>query len=166
MKVKFKKLHEGAIIPKKATEGSAAYDLYLPEDVMVYGNRNILKLGFAMEMPINYEALIDPRSGFSAKGMEGHHVKIMYTEEPRTYGPYISKEPDRFDCDVIEGKIDSDYRNEVGVIVYNNDIPFLLKKGTRIAQMTFHKVESVEWIETDDLSETERKGGFGSTGEK
>lgn len=48
MKVKFKKLHEGAILPKKATEGSAAYDLYTPEDIIIKPGRQVIPLGFAM----------------------------------------------------------------------------------------------------------------------
>ena len=187
MKVKFKRLNEGAVIPKKATPGSAAYDLCTAEDFIVEPGRNIIPLGFAMETKPGYEALIDPRSGFSAKGMEGYETLPVWKYEEDTvrpiflvgfpgnpvdpalhyYGKFISLEPKRFDCDVIEGKIDSDYRKGVGVIVCSRETsPFLIKAGTRIAQMTFHKVETVEWEETDELSETERDGGFGSTGTK
>ena len=192
MKVKFKKLHEGARLPEKATEGSAAYDLYVAEDVIIEPGRQIIPLGFAMEMEPDYEALIDPRSGFSSKGMEGYEVvtfyeynapngvtitgrvdlaslaKVCSTHEKGCVTKKCTKlEADRFDCDVIEGKIDSDYRKSVGVIVHNRDKrTFLLKAGTRIAQMTFHKVETVQWEETDELSETDRDGGFGSTGTK
>ena len=187
MKVKFKKLHEGAKLPEKATEGSAAYDLYVAKDFIVEPGRQIIPLGFAMEMKQGYEALIDPRSGFSSKGMEGHEVitrsvegplghwmaggridtealSMHLRDEPRQY---VAFKAERFDCDVIEGKIDSDYRNGVGVIVHNRGRrTFLIKAGTRIAQMTFHKVETVEWEETDELSQTDRDGGFGSTGTK
>ena len=54
MKTKFKKLHEGAVLPKKATEGSAAYDLYVPEDTIIKPGRQIIPLGFAMEMQLGY----------------------------------------------------------------------------------------------------------------
>lgn len=192
MKVKFKKLHEGARLPEKATEGSAAYDLYVAEDVIIKPGRQIIPLGFAMEMEPGYEALIDPRSGFSSKGMEGYEVVSFY-EYHAPNGVTITGRVDllslarvcsmhtmdcitkkcvdleaqRFDCDVIEGKIDSDYRKGVGVIVHNRGKrTFLIKAGTRIAQMTFHKVETVQWEETDELSETDRDGGFGSTGTK
>jgi dUTP pyrophosphatase len=187
MKVKYKRLNEGAVIPKKATPGSAAYDLCTAEDFIVEPGRNIIPLGFAMETKPGYEALIDPRSGFSSKGMEGYEVLPVWKYEEDTvrpiflagfpgnpvdpalhyYGKFISLEPKRFDCDVIEGKIDSDYRKGVGVIVYSRETsPFLIKAGTRISQMTFLKVETVEWEETDELSETDRDGGFGSTGTK
>lgn len=163
MKVFFKILKEGVALPKKATEGSAAYDLCVPEDTIIQPGRQVIPLGFAMEMPKGIEALIDPRSGFSSKGMEGYLVGETSTGE----GMAMLLTPCRFDCDVIEGKIDSDYRDSVGVIVHNRDYRrFLIKAGTRIAQMTFHKVETVQWEETDSLSETEREGGFGSTGTK
>lgn len=185
MKTKFKKLHEGAILPKKATEGSAAYDLYVPEDVIIKPGRHTVPLGFAIEMEPGYEALVDPRSGFSTKGMEGYEILYLsvfnthfgtilgFAKDNKPEGPseiikrYIAFDQERFDCDVIEGKIDSDYRDGVGVIVHNRDKrTFLIKAGTRIAQMTFHNVQTVEWEETDTLTETDRYGGFGSTGTK
>jgi dUTP pyrophosphatase len=169
MKVKFKKLHEGAILPKKATDGSAAYDLYVAEDIIIEAGRQVIPLGFAMEMESGYEALVDPRSGFSSKGMEGYEVVTRFCISGETENAqvkeYVARSPERFDCDVTEGKIDSDYRDEVGVIVHNRDSRiFMIKAGTRIAQMTFHKVESVDWEEVEELSESDRKGGFGHTG--
>lgn len=167
MKVKFKKLLIGARLPKKATPGSAAYDLYVSEDFTVKRGRQVIPLGFAMEMPLGIEALIDPRSGFSCKGMEGFRVEYIMTNHGYDLEktPRVCEYSQRFDCDVIQGKIDSDYRKGVGVII-NNRSPydFVIKAGTRIAQMTFHKVETVEWEEVDELSPSERDGGFGSTG--
>ena len=70
----------------------------------------------------------------------------------------------RFDCDVIQGKIDSDYRGCLGVIVDNKDVEFRIMRGTRIAQLTFYKVEDVTFEEVEELTQTERgDGGFGST---
>jgi dUTP pyrophosphatase len=72
--------------------------------------------------------------------------------------------PIRFNCDVIQGKIDSDYRGCVGVIVHNQDIGFEMWRGTRIAQLTIYKVEDAEFEVVDELTETDRgHGGFGST---
>lgn len=181
MKNKFKRLHEGAILPKKATAGSAAYDLYVPEDVIINPGRQIIKLGFAMEMEPGYQALVEPRSGFSSKGMEGYEVVRLWTykssfgEVTGFVGPrevadaqvkeHIARESERFDCDVIVGKIDADYRDGIGVILNNRGKrTFLIKKGTRIAQLTFLQVEDAEWEEAYTLSETDRDGGFGSTG--
>lgn len=146
MKVRIKKLSDGAFVPTKATEGSAAYDVYLPLDMVVKPGRSILPLYFAIELPYGYEAKIEPRSGFSSKGMEDYRKE-------------------RKDADVIQGKIDSDYRNGVGVIVNSHEsYPFTLLRGTRIAQMTIYKVEDAEFEEAEQLSETGRNGGFGSTG--
>lgn len=165
MKVKFLQTFSGARLPEKATSGSAAYDLYVPQDAYIEPGRHIIPLGFAMEMDEGYEALIDPRSGFSAKGMEGYQA-FTKALQGETIG-VVATAPTRFDCDVIEGKIDADYRGVVGVIVHNRTSEvFMVKAGTRIAQMTFHKVETVEWEEVKELSQSNRKGGFGSTGEK
>jgi dUTP pyrophosphatase len=167
MVVKFKKLEKGARLPEKATAGSAAYDLYIPKNFVVRPGRQIVPLCFAMEMENGYEALIDARSGFSAKGMEGYAAYRKFEGTPINEIDTSDTNPSRFDCDVIQGKIDADYRLGVGVIIHNRDSrTFILKAGTRIAQMTFHKVEDVEWVETDTLSETDRDGGFGSTGVK
>lgn len=164
MKVKFKKLHPGARLPEKATPGSAAYDLYTPKDIIVIGGRQVIPLGFAMEMEPGYEALVDPRSGFSSKGMEGYKINLIFSNTPPFYQLEPTEEVARFDCDVIEGKIDSDFRDGCGVIIHNRDVVFRIKAGTRIAQMTFQKVEDVSWEEVDELSKSDRDGGFGSTG--
>jgi len=147
MNIRITRKTENAILPRKATRGAAAYDVYTPEDSLVRYGRNVIGLALAIEVPDGYEAKIEPRSGFSAKGIEDHHGE-------------------RHDADVIQGKIDSDYRGEIGVIVYSRDrVPFTIRKGTRIAQLTFYKVEAAQWEETDILTETERgDGGFGSTG--
>lgn len=150
MQVKIKKLSNKAIMPKKATIGSAAYDLYVPKDVNVPVGRSIIPLDFALEMPINIEAKIEPRSGFSSKGMEGN----------------ICGHNGRFNCDVLVGKIDSDYRGNVGIILNNNDVTsFTISTGTKVAQMTFYELPVIDILEVDELSDTDRgKGGFGSTG--
>ena len=147
MNIRIKKLNPNAKLPTKSTEFAAAYDLYLPEDVIIYSGRQIIPLGFAMEIPNGYEAIIDPRSGFSSKGMED----ITGV---------------RRNADVKRGKIDPDYRDGVGVIVKSEENSFVLAAGTRIAQMTIYKTNDVDWIETDELTETNREGGFGSTGSK
>ena len=125
MKVKIKKTNSEAFTPTKGTDGAAAYDLYVPADKVIKTGRNVIKLGIAMQLPHNFAAEIEPRSGYSAKGFEG--VTLSGTER-------------RFDCDVIHGLIDEDYRGEVGVIVKNNDEPFIAKRGQRIAQMIIHRI--------------------------
>lgn len=160
MNIKITKLNDLAIIPAKATEGAAAYDVYTPTPFNVQLGRQIIPLGFAIELPKGYQAQIEPRSGFSSKGMEGQCYKQSeYFDTPKL----TSK---RFDADVIVGKIDSDYRGNVGVIINNRSGElFTIPAGTRIAQMTIQKVEDILFDEVDSLTPTERGvGGFGSTG--
>ena len=148
MKVKFKALSELAYLPKKGTA------VYVPKSTFVKEGRQIIPLDFAIEIPNEYEAKIEPRSGFSSKGMEGKYILGTFEENPTR----------RFDCDVLQGKIDSDYRGSVGVIVHNRDCEFLIERGTRVAQLTIYKVEDAEFEVVDELTETDRgHGGFGST---
>jgi dUTP pyrophosphatase len=155
MVVKFKALSKLALLPKKATQGAAAYDLYIPKSVVINRGRQIVPLDFGIEIPYGYEAKIEPRSGFSSKGMEG--ASVLSTFDGETVG--------RFNCDVIQGKIDSDYRGCLGVIINNQDEEFIIPRGTRIAQLTFYKVEDIEFEEVEELTQTERgNGGFGSSG--
>lgn len=146
MEIKVKKLSEDAIIPRKATKGSAAYDLFVPKDTVIRYGRQIIPLDLAIVVPYGYEAKVEPRSGFSSKGM-------------------LDKRDERKNADVIVGKIDSDYRLGIGVIVISyEEYPFTIAKGTRIAQLTIYKVEDADFVPVDELDETERVGGFGHTG--
>lgn len=152
MEIKIKKWSGKEIIPTKATEGSAAYDLYAPFDQLILHGRQVIDLYLAIELPYGYEAKVEPRSGYSSKGFAG--------ALDNTQAPDI-----RFDCDVLTGKIDSDFRGSIGVIVNNRDRNFFIKRGQRIAQLTIYKVEEAEFTEVEKLSETEREaGGFGHTG--
>jgi len=137
-------------IPKKATAGSAGVDLVAVD--FKYGNKEfqkefilkpgcsvLVRTGICVEIPEGYEMQIRPRSGLALK-----------------YGITVLNSP---------GTIDSDYRNEVGVILINHGKrPFKIRAGDRIAQAVVKPVPEVEYVEVDELSETERKGGFGSTG--
>lgn len=145
--IRIKKLSEDALIPMRATDGAACFDLYTPREIAIQKGRNIIPLDFAIELPHGTYADIRPRSGFSAKGMEDVHGC-------------------RRDADVLLGTIDEDYRGNVGVIVRSEDF-FVLGKGTRVAQMLIGEYRQCELVETEDLSSTERAGnGFGSTGIK
>lgn len=149
MKVKIKKLHPDAVIPTKATPGSACYDVYAPCDFKVKPGRSVMPLGLAVELPPGYAAEIRPRSGYSSKGFAGILADTKY----------------RFDADSIHGMVDSDYRQGIGVIIKSyEDRSFVIKKGQRVAQMFIIKAEDADFIETDTLTETDRHGGFGHTG--
>jgi dUTP pyrophosphatase len=104
--------------------------------------RTIIKTGLFIELPIGFEAQVRPRSGLAAKK-----------------GITVLNAP---------GTIDADYRGEIGVILVNlSNENFTIENGERIAQLIIAKHERAEWIEVQQLSETDRgKGGFGSTGVK
>ena len=171
MEIKIKKLREDAILPLKKTDGAIGYDLSVPADICIDRPRQVIPLGFAIELPEYIEAKIEARSGFSSKGIEAfalEYDKANYKTGEQLWCRIDKSE--RFNADVLTGKIDPDYRGEVGVIIRNNENdpfrPFLIKKGTRSAQMTFYNTFPVDDFEiVDELSETERgDGGFGHTG--
>lgn len=155
--MKIKLLSKNAKNPTRASSLSAGYDLYVPNNTVIKPGRNIVPLDFAISLLPGWEAHIRPRSGFSAKGMEGHRIS-----EPG----YFDVESTRFDADVIQGTIDADYRGNVGVIIKSYEhIPFVITAGTRIAQMVIGTHYSGELELVTEIDETERAdGGYGSTG--
>lgn len=149
----------GGIMPQKQHPEDAAFDLYVPEDTEVLRGRQIISLKFAIEIPYGYAATIQPRSGYSSKGIEA----IITDDDP--FDGAITREG-RINADVLRGLIDSNYRGNVGVIIKVDDYhdKMIIKKGTRIAQMQIVPVPEVTLEEADELSDTDRgEGGFGST---
>lgn len=159
-------LEEGGILPQKATDGSAGYDLFAPTNWIIMPGRNVVPLNFRMAVPKGIGATPESRSGFTLKGFEGYRSwKGDYTKDHDKLVPL--DEPCRMNADVQWGLIDSDYRGICGVLVISHEKePFLLAKGTKFAQMCFQRYEDVSFIPVDNLDETERKGGFGHTGTK
>ena len=158
-------LEEGGIMPKKATDGSAGYDLFAPENVVIQPGRNLVRLNFRMALPLGIGATVNSRSGFTLKGFEGYSSKEYYDNGGKLKIYEESDGPSRMNADVKWGLIDLDYRGICGVLVYSYEQePFLLAKGTKFAQMCFQQYEDVSFIPTDKLDDTERKGGFGHTG--
>lgn len=157
--MKIKLLSSDARIPTKGSDEAAGYDLYVPINFVITPGRNIVPLDFAMSLDLGKHAHIRPRSGFSAKGMEGYKLS---TDFENGYDPVAQ----RFDADVIQGTVDSDYRGNVGVLVksYESE-PFLVTAGTRIAQMVILNHSDEETTPVDDLGVTNRgEGGYESTG--
>jgi dUTP pyrophosphatase len=145
--IRIKRLSEDALLPVRATDGAACFDLYTPREFAIQKGRNIIPLDIAIELPSDTYAEIRPRSGFSAKGFE-------------------DVTGCRRDADVLHGCVDADYRGNVGVIVKSEDY-FIVAKGTRVAQMLISRYQPCEFLEVEDLSSTDRQaGGFGSTGTK
>lgn len=138
LKVKIKLL-EGGKLPEYKRDGDVCLDCYAREDVEVsFGECELIPLGFALELPEGYEAVVRPRSGLSFKGLEG-----------------------------IIGTIDTNYRGEVKAILTNNShLPeYKVKKGDRVCQLAIREAPQIKWEVVGELSETERGGnGFGSSG--
>ena len=144
-KLKIKKLHPDAIIPKYMTLGAAAMDVSACLEVPVTlapGERRLIPTGFAVQTEAGFAAILCARSGISFKNGISLANGI--------------------------GVIDSDYTGEVKISLINNsDTPFTVENGMRIAQMMIIPVACAEVQEVDELCKTERgDGGFGSTGSK
>lgn len=140
----FNELNE-FFMPRYATLGSSGMDICSCEDVSILGkgfvnSTKVVHTNISVEIPPGYEIQVRPRSGLAAK-----------------YGITILNTP---------GTIDSDYRGEIMVILHNTSTEaFPIKIGDRIAQMVLCKVERMELVNAEDLTETERSsGGLGSTG--
>lgn len=151
----------GGVIPAKAHPGDAAYDLILPADYKVSFGRQVIPLGFCMELPDGKVAIIKPRSGFSSRGVPALAMVVTgHTEHSFER---------RIDADVLDGVIDPTYRGEVGVILNSrvnwSDARVVIPMGTKIAQMLIVDAGSVSFEIAEDLSSSDRgEGGFGSTG--
>jgi dUTP pyrophosphatase len=157
----------GGIMPTKGSEFAAAYDLYVPENIELKYGRQVIDLKFSIELPHGYAAIIQPRSGFTCKGMQ---VQAMIRHWWFMLLGVFSKEK-RVDADVIVGLVDEDYRDSVGALVKSNHLPIFRKaiilKGTRIAQMRIVQVPQSELLEVEELDMTKnRGGGYGHTGVK
>ena len=146
MEINIKKLYENAIIPTRGSDEAAGYDLYAHLDSdkveLKPGETLMVGTGIALEIPTGYFGAIFARSGIAAK---------------RNLRPA--------DC---VGVIDSDYRGEIKVPLYNDsNVNQSLDNKERVAQIVIMPYLNVTFNEVDTLSESNRdQGGFGSTGTK
>ena len=145
MKVSVKKLNDRAVVPTYGSPFSAGGDLYSAEESEVVigpGKTAMIGTGLAMEIPEGYVGLIYARSGLATKRGLAPANKV--------------------------GVIDSDYRVEIKVALYNqSDAPQAVAAGERIAQIVIAPFLHAEYEVKETLSDTERgEGGFGSTGRK
>ncbi|MBR0120481.1 MAG: dUTP diphosphatase [Clostridia bacterium] len=146
MELKIKKVNENAIIPKRATQGSAGMDLCACIDAPLTlrgGETAVIPTGIAIALPSNEAgAFVFARSGLAIK----HGIGLLNSV----------------------GVIDSDYRGEIKVGVINQiNEPYTIEPGERIAQLVVMPVCPVDTVEVESLDETARgEGGFGSTGTK
>lgn len=146
VRIKIKRISEKFLdisLPEYATEGSSGLDLRAAIDeelVIKKGKFALIPTNLKVEIPYGYELQVRPRSGLAAK----HGIGLLNSP----------------------GTIDSDYRGEIKVILFNfGEEDFVISRGDRIAQMVLSKVCKVEFIESDDLNSSNRgEGGFGHTG--
>lgn len=138
-KIKIKKNHKDAIIPRYVRENDAAMDLYSIEDYELKpGERKLFKTGISMEFPPGNVMLIKDRSGLAVK--QG--------------------------ITTMAGVIDPDYRGDYGVVLLNTSQETVkIEKGERIAQMILLPIIHADIEEVKELTDSERKeDGFGSSG--
>src|ERR1039458_10001447 len=143
MNIKIKRFDKNLPLPKRQTEGAAAFDLTAREAVTIApGTVGYVPLNVAVEAPADHFLLIAARSGTHKKG-------IMMANGL--------------------GIIDPDYsgnEDEIKAAYFNfSAAPVAIEKGERIAQGTFVKISHPEWVETDEMPNKTR-GGFGTTGNK
>ena len=131
--------------PKIQTAGSAGLDLFNNQTIPVTiqpGTSEKMPTGFSLEIPKNYVGIVAARSSLGFK----------------------------YDCTLSNsiGVIDSDYRGEVGIKIFNHSKkPLVIQPGERVCQLMIIPCLIPEYIQVDELDETERgTGGFGSTGKK
>jgi dUTP pyrophosphatase len=129
--------------PAYARSGDAGADLVARVDVTLAANggRAVVPTGVALAIPPGYAGFVQPRSGLALR----HGVTCLNTP----------------------GLIDSGYRDELAVLLVNTDpeAPYEVHRGDRIAQLVIQRVETADFMDVDELGESERGlGGFGSTG--
>lgn len=146
--IKFKKLRENAIIPRRGDEFAGGWDVFASEIEQKAPNYVIVKLGFALEFPTDYKLMLVPRSSLTKTNW------------------YLPNSP---------GLGDPSYRGEYQMrfrcvpIIMNRSLTydeFPFKIGDRVGQIFLSGITEIDFIQTDILSESTRgEGGFGSTGQ-
>jgi dUTP pyrophosphatase len=134
---------EGIPLPERASEGSAGFDLRAAVTepvVLAPGERRLVPTGLAFAIPPGWEGQVRPRSGLALR----HGLTVLNSP----------------------GTVDSDYRGEVAVILWNGGTEAVtIGRGDRIAQLLLARVPDVRWVEVAALPDSERGGGgFGSSG--
>ena len=143
VKVLIKKLNSRVKLPKYKTDGSSGMDLmaFLDKSVSILPKKSeLIPTGISIAIPDDTEVQIRPRSGLAAK----NNISVLNTP----------------------GTIDSDYRGELKVILYNHGSEeFIVNNDDRIAQMVLVPIMKASFEEVENLPDTIRgRGGFGSTG--
>lgn len=138
MKVTFKKLNDKAVMPRKAHPSDAGFDLVASETIVIPAQgRSLIPTDIAMAIPEGYFGMVVGRSGNTIKrGLVGQ-----------------------------TGIIDAGYRNGIGIMAFNTtDADITIEQGERAGQIVLMPILVCSLEETDTLEDSDRVGGFGSTG--
>ena len=142
MKVLITRLDSDLPLPRFAKGGDAGADVYSRIDISIApGERALVPTGIAIALPQGFAAFAHPRSGLAIK----HGISMVNAP----------------------GTIDAGFRGELQIILINHDLKetFSIKRGDRIAQLVFQRVENPELVEVEELPGSGRgQEGFGSTG--
>jgi dUTP pyrophosphatase len=142
IEVGVRRLRDDAVLPTRAYDGDAGFDLSACDSVRLGpGQRAVVPTGLAVEIPEGYAGFVQPRSGLAAR----HGITIVNSP----------------------GLVDSGYRGEVLVVLLNTDREesFTVEPGMRIAQLVVQRVPEVELAEVELLGDSERGArGHGSSG--
>ena len=142
MKVLITRLDPDLPLPRFAKGGDAGADVYSRIDISIApGERALVPTGIAIALPQGFAAFAHPRSGLAIK----HGISMVNAP----------------------GTIDAGFRGELQIILINHDPKetFSIKRGDRIAQLVFQRVENPEFVEVEELPGSGRgQEGFGSTG--
>ena len=144
--INVKKVHPDAVLPDFAHDTDTGADLYTCEDIILLAHeKGIAKTGLIFELPLGWGFQVRNKSGNTVKGVP---VKIVDGQEVKEV---------RADITVYLGTVDQGYRNEVGIMIKNEeDFPVIIPKGTKLAQMVLEKVQQCTFTEAEEVSETER----------
>ena len=140
MEIKYKKLDNFISAPVRAHSTDAGADVFATEDKVLGPNeRYAMPLGFAMQVPEGYMAMVLTKSGTFKKGVFA-----------------------------LEPPVDCGYTGEAHALLHNvNDVEYKISKGDKVAQLIVIPIATPDFIEVESLEETERgNGAFGSTGDK
>ena len=143
VKVLIKRLDKAVKLPEYKSDGASGIDLmaFVKDSIKVKPQSStLIPTGISLAFSNNYEIQIRPRSGLALR----NNISVLNTP----------------------GTVDSDYRGEIKVIIYNHgNEDFIINNGDRIAQMVLSPVIKINFEETNNLPDTVRgQGGFGSTG--
>jgi len=152
--IKIKKLHPNAVIPKQASELAGGWDVTCTEIIQEADDFVICKLGFALQPPSNYKITLVPRSSITK-------TNWILQNSPGLGDPdYLGEYQYKFRC--IPTNIRSWQPPSNPTLVYEK---FPYKVGDRIGQLYLEEIIPINFVEVEELSDTERGiGGFGSSG--